>query len=86
MLQFKIWGQYDFFFLMEINNFIQQGCIKLIKNDSKYIYKVQDFESWTLYSSKESSKKVSWFPQKHEATFFNTDNNKKYFLSSKSAY
>jgi len=29
------------FFLNEvINTFIQQGCIKLIKSDSKYIYNV----------------------------------------------
>ncbi len=32
----KVWGQEDSF-LKEINTFIQQGCIKLIKRDSKDI-------------------------------------------------
>ncbi len=36
----KVWGQS---FLREINTFIQQGCIKLIKNDSKEIYNVTKY-------------------------------------------
>ncbi len=27
-------------FLKDINTFIQQGCIKWIKNESKYIYNI----------------------------------------------
>ncbi len=38
----KVWWQEDFF--KEINTFIQQECIKLIKTDSKFIYIVtKDF-------------------------------------------
>ncbi len=37
-LQTASFVNYFFFFL--INTFIQQGCIKLIKIDSKYIYNV----------------------------------------------
>ncbi len=32
----KVWSQYDFF--KETANFIQQKCIKLIKNDSQDFY------------------------------------------------
>jgi len=37
----KVWGHQgiiSLFFCKEINSFVQQGCIKLIKSDSKYIY------------------------------------------------
>ncbi len=34
----KVWGQliFSLIFLKEINTFIQQGCVKLIKSDSIY--------------------------------------------------
>ncbi len=36
----------------EINTFIQEGCIKLIKSDSEGIYKVTDFcFKWMLFFS-----------------------------------
>ncbi len=53
------------------NNFIQQGCIKFFKSDSKDIYNVtNDFNFrlmlffWTSYNPE---KKLSCFPQKYEA-------------------
>jgi len=36
-----ILGSVRFFFLKQINTFIQQGRIKLIKSGSKYIYNVK---------------------------------------------
>ncbi len=33
----KVWGQ-QVFWKLEMNNFIQQGCIKLNKSDNKAIY------------------------------------------------
>ncbi len=33
----NVWGQLDFI-LIEINTFIQKGCIKLFNGDSKGIY------------------------------------------------
>ncbi len=46
-----------FLLLKEINTFIEQGCIKLISNESKYIYNVTEdlyfkymLFFWTFYS------------------------------------
>ncbi len=60
----KVW---EIMFLKEMNTFIQQGCIKLIKRDSKDIHIVIQyfcFKSmllfWTLYSSKNPEKSHSF--------------------------
>ncbi len=60
-----------FFFFLEINTFIQQGCIKLIKSDITDIYNV----------TKDLYFKKMLFIKQH-----NFRNHKKYFLGSKSAY
>ncbi len=36
------------FFFKEINSFIQQECIKLIKSESKCIYDVYQLFFWTF--------------------------------------
>ncbi len=64
------------FFFKEINTFIQQGPIKLIKRDSKYIYNVtKDFKlccSFELFVHQRILKKIT--------TVFIIDNNEKSFL------
>ncbi len=74
---------------IEIDTFMQQGCVKLVKSESKDIYKVSKFifqikavllnflfiKSWI---------KRIMVPTKYSSTsVFNIDNSKKYFLSSK---
>ncbi len=58
--------------MLQINTFIQQGCIKLTKSDS----------------NNKMTKNVSMSTQKiwSSTTIFNIGNNHKCFLSSKSAY
>ncbi len=58
-------------FLEEMNTFIQQGCIQLIKSDSNILFL-------------NSEKNMSQVPKKKIKQFFNIDNNKKCFLSIKS--
>ncbi len=55
---FKSLGQYifSFFFFKEINNFIQEGCVKLLKNIDKYFYFEQMLLFLTLYSLKKQRK------------------------------
>ncbi len=78
--------------MKEINTFIHQGCIKLIKSDSKLIYKIFIFQINAVLLNclfiQESWKKKTWFLTKIlcSTTVFNIDNNQKCFLSSKSAY
>ncbi len=65
-----------------MNTFIQQGCIKLIKSDSKDIYNVTKtlffklMPLFTFYSTKNPEKK---FPQKLQ-NCFNIDNKKKWAI------
>ncbi len=79
-------------FLKEINTFIQQGCIKLIKSDSKdlqYIFFLINAVLLNFLFIKESWKiKYITFSTKiwSSTTVFNIDNNQKWFLSSKSVY
>ncbi len=94
----NIWGQFDFFFffLEYINTFIQQGHIKQNKSYSKDIYNVTKdvcFKSLlfllTFYSSV-NPEKIKYITVSIKifcsTTVFNTDNNQKCFLSSKSVY
>jgi len=52
-----IWvSKFFFFFLKEINYFIQQGCIKLIKSDSKDNYVTKYFYfKWMLFKNHEKT-------------------------------
>ncbi len=64
-----------------INTFTQQGCIKLMKSDTKDIYNVQKISiSYKCCSFELSTIILS------SLTVFIIDNNQKCFLSSKSAY
>ncbi len=71
---------------------MQQGWIKLIKSDSKDIYNVTKAFYFNLLFIKESWKYITMKKIYHKisgrTTIFNTENNndKKCFLSSKSAY
>ncbi len=80
------------FFFKEINTFIQQGCINLIKTDSKDIYNVKKISVYInvivlnfLFTKKSWNIMVST-KIFSSSSIFNIDNNKKHFLSSKSAY
>ncbi len=64
-LRFKSLGsvRYIYIFLVvEINTFIQQGCIKLIKSDSKDMY---NEDLWEHNSSKLIMRNVSWAANQH---------------------
>jgi len=86
----EVCGQWDIW--KEMNTFIQQGCIKLIKSDSKDNIMLRfQFEInavlLNLLFSKESWQKYIQFPQKYySTTVFNIDNDDKCVSSRKSAY
>ncbi len=91
----EVWVQY--LFSQEINTFIQQGCIKIIKINSKdfcivkkSLFKVNGVQLLfcAFYFLKNSEKETINFSQKSiiNITIFNNDNNKECFLSTKSAY
>ncbi len=79
-------------YFKEITTFIQQGCIKLIKSDTKRdIYNVTKdlFQICCSFEKKKLSKnpKNNIYKSIKKHTVSNTDNNNnKCFLSSKSAY
>ncbi len=66
-------------FLFYKNTFIHQGCFKLTKSDSKYIYIVT--ENVHSFAVSQSTKILS-----STTVFSINNNNQKCFLSSKSAY
>jgi len=73
--------------------FTGQGCISLIKIDSKNVYNVtKEISISNKYCSFELHQNILKenalrFPQTlSSTTLFNIDNNKKCFLSSKSSY
>ncbi len=73
----------------KINTFIQQGCIKLIKSESKDFYNVtKDYISnkCCSFELSISQRILEENVSKYEVTVFNIDDNQKCFLSSKSAY
>ncbi len=85
----KVWvSKILFYFFKDINTFIHQGCIKLIKSDGKHIYNVKisisnkccSIHLWIL-KNKMYHRKILC-----STTVFNIDNNQKCLLSSKSAY
>ncbi len=76
-LLFKSFEVKFFTFLQDVNTFIQQQCIKLIKSGSEYFYVVTNVLFQRIYKK--------WCPQ-NITTVFNIENNKKCFLSIKSAY
>ncbi len=57
-------------FKKKINTFIQHGCIKLIKNDSKVTSVSKKYFPLNFLFIKEILKEqnVAWFPQNYEAT------------------
>ncbi len=60
-----VWGQLVYFF-KEINSFIQQGHIKLIKMDSEDIYNVKNFLFWiSIHQIILKKVGLSQFPQKY---------------------
>ncbi len=77
----------------DINIFIQQGCINLIKSDSKYIYNVtKDYIQinavFELYIQQNVQKRMyhGFHKNVNNITVLSIDNNRKCFLSIKSAY
>ncbi len=66
----KFWGQWDLFF-KEINTFIQQWCIKVIKSDSKDIYNITKKKIYMMLfyaiKSKNPRIKASWFLDKYSS-------------------
>ncbi len=83
----------NLFILRDINTFIHQGCIKLIKSDSEDI--LQKISTLNKFCSFELSIHQRILKNKMftvstqilcSTTVFNMDNNQKCFLSSKSAY
>ncbi len=76
-LLFKSFEVKLLFFLQDVNTFIQQQCIKLIKSGSEDFYVVTNVLFQIIYKK--------WCPQ-NITTVFNIENNKKCFLSVKSAY
>ncbi len=66
----------------EVDAFIHKVCITFINSDSRHLYKYFISNKCYLFIPKNSMYHVF-----HKIwTIFNTDNNEKYFLSSKSAY
>ncbi len=74
------------FFLNDINYFIQQGYIKLIKSNSKNIYRVKNNYISNKICSFELYIHQRILNKNVHTDVFNVDNNMKYFLSTKSAY
>ncbi len=78
------------FFNVLIITFIQQGCIKCIKSDSKTfimlekicIFQINSVLLNFLFNRKLFLQKIIW----SSTTVFNTDNNQKCLLSTKSVY
>ncbi len=77
-------------FLKEMNAFIQQGCIKLIKSDSEMTsdrISISDKCCSLELSIHQRAQNVKHFPEKHNCTtVFNIVSNNNCFLSSKSVY
>ncbi len=81
-LPFKSLGSVSFLrfsILKQINTFIQQGCIKLIKRDSKFLFPIK-----IECSSKNPEKKITVSLKiVSSTTIFKIDHNNKCFLSTK---
>jgi len=76
-----------FYFYFFINTFVQEGCIKMMKNDIKCMYNVKNIYNKCCSLELVIHQRIMVFTKiLRSKPLFNIDNNKKCYMCSKSSY